>query len=107
MDLTAALQGMINTAVDERIGQVQARGDAMARMHGEYLKVKDAAKVMNVSPSTVRRLLQEGRLDACSIGVATRSIAELVERDGGVVRSPRAPRAAKTGRTMAYERIMP
>lgn len=107
MDLTAALQGMINTAVDERIGQVQARGDAMARMHGEFLKVKDAAKVMNVSPSTVRRLLQDGRLDACSIGVATRSIAELVERDGGVVRSPRTPRTTKASQTLTYERIAP
>ena len=103
MDLTAALQQMINAAVDERIGQVTARGDAMVRMHGEYVKIPTAAKLLNVSVTSIRRMITDGRLQSAgAIGVSVRSIAELSDVGSKKQRNRRAP-----VEVMKFERIAP
>lgn len=104
MDLTAALQQMINAAVDERIGQVTARADAMVRLHGEYVKIPDAATIMNVSVSTVRRMMDDGRLQAACIGVSVRSIAALTDIPGAAKQRTRRTPAAAVAK---FERIRP
>lgn len=80
-EIETTLRQMIAQIVDERIGSSVARGDAMARLHGEYVKIGDAAKIMGVSRPTVEKLRDEGLLDYVPrVGVSVRSIAELPER---------------------------
>ena len=38
-EIETTLRQMIAQIVDERIGSSVARGDAMARLHGEYVKI--------------------------------------------------------------------
>lgn len=80
-EIETTLRQMIAQIVDERIGSSVARGDAMARMYGEYVKIGDAAKIMGVSRPTVERLRDEGLIDYVPrVGVSVRSIAELPAR---------------------------
>lgn len=80
-EIETTLRQMIAQIVDERIGSAVARGDAMARLHGEYVKIGDAAKIMGVSRPTVEKLRDEGLLDYVPrVGVSVRSIAELPSR---------------------------
>lgn len=80
-EIETTLRQMIAEIVDERIGNAAARGDAMARLHGEYVKIGDAAKIMGVSRPTVEKLRDEGLLDYVPrVGVSVRSIAELPSR---------------------------
>lgn len=80
-EIETTLRQMIAQIVDERIGSAVARGDAMARLHGEYVKIGDAAKIMGVSRPTVEKLRDEGLLDYVPrVGVSVRSIAELPAR---------------------------
>lgn len=80
-EIETTLRQMIAQIVDERIGSSVARGDAMARLHGEYVKIGDAAKIMGVSRPTVEKLRDEGLLDYVPrVGVSVRSIAELPAR---------------------------
>lgn len=80
-EIETTLRQMIAQIVDERIGSAAARGDAMARLHGEYVKIGDAAKIMGVSRPTVEKLRDEGLLDYVPrVGVSVRSIAELPAR---------------------------
>lgn len=80
-EIETTLRQMIAQIVDERIGSSVARGDAMARLHGEYVKIGDAAKIMGVSRPTVEKLRDEGLLDYVPrVGVSVRSIAELPSR---------------------------
>ena len=79
--LDSYLRDMVTAMVDERMGSAAARGDAMARLHGEYVKIGDAAKIMGVSRPTVEKLRDEGLLDYVPrVGVSVRSIAELPSR---------------------------
>ena len=103
MDLSAALQSMINAAVDERLGHVTARADAMVRMHGEFVKIPTAAKLLNVSVTSIRRMIEDGRLQSAgAIGVSVRSIAELSERGPA-----KTVRRAPAGKVTRFERIAP
>ena len=80
-EIETTLRQMIAEIVDERIGSAAARGDAMARLHGEYVKIGDAAKIMGVSRPTVEKLRDEGLIDYVPrVGVSVRSIAELPAR---------------------------
>ena len=80
-EIETTLRQMIAQIVDERIGSAVARGDAMARLHGEYVKIGEAAKIMGVSRPTVEKLRDEGLLDYVPrVGVSVRSIAELPSR---------------------------
>lgn len=80
-EIETTLRQMIAQIVDDRIGSSVARGDAMARLHGEYVKIGDAAKIMGVSRPTVERLRDEGLIDYVPrVGVSVRSIAELPAR---------------------------
>lgn len=80
-EIETTLRQMIAQIVDARIGSAAARGDAMARLHGEYVKIGDAAKIMGVSRPTVEKLRDEGLLDYVPrVGVSVRSIAELPAR---------------------------
>lgn len=80
-EIETTLRQMIAQIVDERIGSAAARGDAMARLHGEYVKIGDAAKIMGVSRPTVEKLRDEGLIDYVPrVGVSVRSIAELPSR---------------------------
>lgn len=80
-EIETTLRQMIAEIVDERIGSAAARGDAMARLHGEYVKIGDAAKIMGVSRPTVEKLRDEGLIDYVPrVGVSVRSIAELPSR---------------------------
>ena len=80
-EIETTLRQMIAQIVDERIGSAVARGDAMARLHGEYVKIGEAAKIMGVSRPTVEKLRDEGLLDYVPrVGVSVRSIAELPAR---------------------------
>lgn len=79
--LDSYLRDMVAAMVDERMGSAATRGDAMARLHGEYVKIGDAAKIMGVSRPTVEKLRDEGLLDYVPrVGVSVRSIAELPAR---------------------------
>ena len=79
--LDSHLRDMVTAMVDERMGSAATRGDAMARLHGEYVKIGDAAKIMGVSRPTVEKLRDEGLLDYVPrVGVSVRSIAELPSR---------------------------
>ena len=80
-EIETTLRQLIAQIVDEQIGSAVARGDAMARLHGEYVKIGDAAKIMGVSRPTVEKLRDEGLLDYVPrVGVSVRSIAELPAR---------------------------
>lgn len=80
-EIETTLRQLITEIVDERIGSAAARGDAMARLHGEYVKIGDAAKIMGVSRPTVEKLRDEGLIDYVPrVGVSVRSIAELPAR---------------------------
>ena len=80
-EIETTLRQMIAQIVDEQIGSAVARGDAMVRLHGEYVKIGDAAKIMGVSRPTVEKLRDEGLLDYVPrVGVSVRSIAELPSR---------------------------
>lgn len=83
------LRQMIAQIVDERIGSAVARGDAMARMYGEYVNLGAAAKIMGVSRPTVDKLRQEGALEFVPrVGVPVRSIAALPETVRAMVPAP-------------------
>lgn len=80
-EIETTLRQMIAQIVDERIGSSVARGDAMARMYGEYVNLGTAAKIMGVSRPTVDKLRQEGALEFVPrVGVPVRSIAALPAR---------------------------
>lgn len=80
-EIETTLRQLITEIVDERIGSAVARGDAMARLHGEYVKIGDAAKIMGVSRPTIEKLRDEGLIDYVPrVGVSVRSIAELPAR---------------------------
>ena len=75
------IRAMVAAIVDEKLSEINTRGDAMARLHGEYVKIGDAAKIMGVSRPTVEKLRDEGLLDYVPrVGVSVRSIAELPAR---------------------------
>lgn len=79
--LDGCIRAMVSAIVDEKLSEINARGDAMARLHGEYVKIGDAAKIMGVSRPTVEKLRDEGLLDYVPrVGVSVRSIAELPAR---------------------------
>ena len=79
--LDSYLRDMVTAMVDERMGSAATRGDAMARLYGEYVKPGKAAEIMGVSASTVIKLREEGWLDMVPhVGISVRSIAEMPER---------------------------
>ena len=61
------IRAMVSAIVDEKLSEINTRGDAMARLHGEYVKIGDAAKIILLD--YVPR-----------VGVSVRSIAELPSR---------------------------
>jgi hypothetical protein len=82
VDFEKMMREMIQQAVDERIHCAEAVEERMVRAHGEYVTVTQAAKLLNVSPSTVRRMLDDGRLVGTAQGaplVMVRSMAEMAE----------------------------
>lgn len=107
-EIETTLRQMIAQIVDERIGSAAARGDAMARMYGEYVNLGTAAKIMGVSRPTVDKLRQEGALEFVPrVGVPVRSIAALPEtvRAMAPATSPSVRRTAQ--RVADFVRIEP
>lgn len=95
-DITAIIREMVNAAVDERMGQLDSIADAMVRAHGEFVKVNQAAKLLNVTPQTILRMCNDGRLTSTTDGsalVMVRSMVNMV-KDGDVknLRKPNKPR---------------
>ena len=95
-DITAIIREMVNAAVDERMGQLDSIADAMVRAHGEFIKVNQAAKLLNVTPQTILRMCNDGRLVSTTDGsalVMVRSMVNMV-KDGDVnnLRKPNKPR---------------
>lgn len=81
-DINKLLRDMITSAVDERIGSVEALEQRMVRMHGEFIPPIQAAKLLNVNPKTVYAMLHDGRLKGTHDGsplVLVRSMAAMVE----------------------------
>lgn len=75
------VRSMVAEIIEEKLTGINSRGDAMARLHGEYVKIGEAAKIMGVSRPTVEKLRDEGLLDYVPrVGVSVRSIAELPAR---------------------------
>lgn len=93
-DITAIIREMVNAAVDERMGQLDNIADAMVRAHGEFIKVGQAAKLLNVTNQTVLRMCEDGRLVSTTDGaplIMVRSMVNMV-KDGGKLRKPNKPR---------------
>ena len=107
-EIETTLRQMIAQIVDERIGSAVARGDAMARMYGEYVNLGTAAKIMGVSRPTVDKLRQEGALEFVPrVGVSVRSIAALPETVRAMVPAP-SPSVRRTAQRVAdFVRIEP
>lgn len=102
-EIETTLRQLITEIVDERIGSAVARGDAMARMYGEYVNLGTAAKIMGVSRPTVDKLRQEGALEFVPrVGVSVRSMAHL----GDLRKTKGSPQRAVV-RTSASMRIEP
>lgn len=107
-EIETTLRQMIAQIVDERIGSSVARGDAMARMYGEYVNLGTAAKIMGVSRPTVDKLRQEGALEFVPrVGVPVRSIAALPETVRAMALAP-SPSVRRTAQRVAdFVRIEP
>ena len=115
-EIETTLRQMIAQIVDERIGSAAARGDAMARMYGEYVNLGTAAKIMGVSRPTVDKLRQEGALELRQegalefvprVGVPVRSIAALPETVRAMAPAP-SPGVRRTAQRVAdFVRIEP
>lgn len=106
--LDSYLRDMVTAMVDERMGSAATRGDAMARMYGEYVNLGTAAKIMGVSRPTVDKLRQEGALEFVPrVGVPVRSIAALPETVRAMVPAP-SPSVRRTAQRVAnFVRIEP
>lgn len=106
--LDSYLRDMVTAMVDERMGSAATRGDAMARMYGEYVNLGTAAKIMRVSRPTVDKLRQEGALEFVPrVGVSVRSIAALPETVRAMAPAP-SPSVRRTAQRVAdFIRIEP
>ena len=106
--LDSYLRDMVTAMVDERMGSAATRGDAMARMYGEYVNLGTAAKIMGVSRPTVDKLRQEGALEFVPrVGVPVRSIAALPETVRAMASAP-SPSVRRTAQRVAdFIRIEP
>ena len=107
-EIETTLRQLIAQIVDERIGSAAARGDAMARMYGEYVNLGTAAKIMGVSRPTVDKLRQEGALDFVPrVGVPVRSFAALAFTLRAMAPAP-SPGVRRTAQRVAnFVRIEP
>lgn len=95
-DITAIIKEMVAAAVEEKIGQLDSIAEAMVRAHGEFIKVERAANLLNVSPTTIWRMCEDGRLVATTDGsrlIMVRSMINMV-KDGDVkkLQKPNKPR---------------
>lgn len=75
-DLNVALREIVAAAVDERLGEITSREDAMVSKYGEMISFKSAAVLLNITPGTVRNMCHDGRLQGTTMGVSVRSIAQ-------------------------------
>ncbi len=95
MEIEKLLREMIQQAVDERINSVEAMEDRMVRAHGEFVSIARAADLLNVSTSTIRRMLDDGRLIGTIEGqplVMVRSMAQMTS--AGITRKQKYPEFA-------------
>ena len=93
-DITAIIKEMVAAAVEEKMGQLDSIADAMVRAHGEFIKVNQAAKLLNDTPQTILRMCNDGRLVSTTDGaplILVRSMVNMV-KDGGNLRKPNKPR---------------
>lgn len=94
-DITAIIKEMVSTAVEEKMGELSSIADAMVRMHGEFITVEQAARLLNRTPATIWRMCEDGRLTCTKEGstlIMVRSMVNMV-RDGDITKleKPRKP----------------
>lgn len=90
-DFNAKMQEMINAAVAARFFELEAVEERMVKLHGEFVTLDQASKIINVSTATVRRMIDDGRLKGTADGkplVMVRSMADMV---GGAPRKTKHP----------------
>lgn len=96
IDLISTFQKIVLDIVDSRIEDISDRGDAMARLYGEYVNIGKAAQIMGVSRGTINKLRDEGLIDVLPhIGIPVRSIAELPAKIKGAEVQESTKRAVK------------
>ena len=76
MDFNRELMGIIDRAIEARLGDYRSREDAMVAMHGEAVTFKRAAELLNVTPKTISNMVADGRLQGADRLVSVRSIAD-------------------------------
>lgn len=59
---------------------LEERTDAMLDRYGECVNQPQAARILGVSPSTINRMMRDGRLESCCGGskIDVRSIARYI-----------------------------
>lgn len=77
INLEAELRQMIKKAVMEEIDSAAAREDRMAALHGEYVNIKTAQKILNCGYPKVVQLIELGYLKQTDVGVSVRDMAHL------------------------------
>ena len=95
-DFNAIIREFVKQEVKEQFGELNTIAEAMVRMHGEFIKPAQAAKLLNVEVQTVYRMCKDGRLAATQEGsplIMVRSLVNLV-REGDInnLQKPRKPR---------------
>ena len=95
-EIAAIIQSLVQKEVKAQFGSLDNIADSMVRMHGEFIKPAQAAKLLNVEVQTVYRMCKDGRLVATQEGsplIMVRSLVNLVrEGDINKLQKPRKPR---------------
>ena len=76
----------------------------MLNRYGEICTQKEAARILNVQPRSIQRMMEQGRLRRVGHRVDVRSIVEFINNNGGMNTRPHRQSVGQRGQQIAGQR---